>query len=324
MTKTLTGLGGRPPHYRVGMGSGSHGEQTGRMMSALEPVVRAEAPDWVLVYGDTNTTMAAALVASKCHVKVAHVEAGLRSFNRRMPEEIDRIVADHVSDLLPAQTDRAGANLAHEGVPLERIRQVGDVMFDLATLCAPLADARAESLLSSLGLTPSGFILSTVHRAENTDDSHRLLSIFRGLCRGASMLPVVVVLHPRTAEALACQDMLNEVGACLRIVDPIGYLDMVALQRNAAAIATDSGGLQKEAFFHGKPCVTLRDETEWVELIELGWNRLAPPGSADTVGASIVQAIQTRGVEAHPYGAGDAARSIARLLGDIATADGDQ
>jgi UDP-GlcNAc3NAcA epimerase len=307
------------PKHLLGVGSGRHGEQTGRIMMALEPVVDAEEPDWVLVYGDTNTTLAAALVAAKSHVPLAHVEAGLRSFNRRMPEEINRIVADHLSTVLFAPTSTAVANLLHDGVPAERIVQAGDVMLDLALLSASAADERADSLLQAMKLDRRGFALATVHRAENTDDPDRLGAIFEGFAGASATLPIVVLLHPRTRKALADQHLTRYESERLVVAEPVGYLDMVALERTAALIATDSGGVQKEAFFHRTPCVTLRDETEWTELVELGWNRLVPPTSSAKVRDGIIEAVGSRGEEGRPYGSGEAAVHIARQLAGTAT-----
>jgi UDP-GlcNAc3NAcA epimerase len=305
-------LGIPAPAHHLGVAGGSHGAMTGRMLERVEEVLLAERPDWVLVYGDTNSTLAGALAAVKLHLPVAHVEAGLRSFNRRMPEEVNRVLTDHAADLLFAPTEAAVANLRAEGIDGERVRQVGDVMYDAALHYGAEAE-RGSDVLSRLGLAPGGYALSTVHRAENTDDPARLRAVFAGLARLARELPVVLPLHPRTRGALERAGAPVDT-AGLRIVDPVGYLDMVMLEKHAALVATDSGGVQKEAFFYRVPCVTLRDETEWVELVELGWNRLASPADAAAVARALLAALGTRGAEGAPYGDGTTARQVAAAL----------
>ena len=257
------------PAYNLGIHGGGHGAMTGRMLQALEPVLQTERPDAVLVYGDTNSTLAGALAASKLLIPVAHVEAGLRSFNRRMPEEINRVVADHVSTLLYCPTSAAVNNLAREGITAG-VELVGDVMYD-ATLHVAVR-ARAESrILDRLGLTEGGFALATVHRAENTDDPETLARILDYLRNSTGGQPVVLPLHPRTRRAIEGAGLST---GGLKTAPPCGYLDMHRLLQGASAVYTDSGGLQKEAYFHRTPCVTLRGETEWVETVENGWNRL--------------------------------------------------
>ncbi|MDE3094400.1 MAG: UDP-N-acetyl glucosamine 2-epimerase [Chloroflexota bacterium] len=282
----------RPDHH-LGVGSGPHGRQTARMLERLEDVMRREAPDAVVVYGDTNSTLAGALAAAKLGIPVAHVEAGLRSFVRDMPEEVNRIVADSVSAYLFAPTQTAVDNLLREGHALTvpsldappppstlhppsagaaggRIYLTGDIMYDALLSHAPLA-ATHSRVLDELALRPGGYALATVHRAANTDDAARLERIVDAL----AMLrePVVLPVHPRTRAALAHTDI--EVDAAVRVIDPVGYLDMLALQQHARIVLTDSGGVQKEAYLLGVPCVTLRDETEWVETLAGGWNVLA-------------------------------------------------
>jgi UDP-GlcNAc3NAcA epimerase len=298
------------PAYHLGIGSGTHGVQTGRMLEAIDGILLKERPDWVLVYGDTNSTLAGALSAVKLHIPVAHVEAGLRSFNRAMPEEINRIMADHASDLLFAPTATAAAHLKAEGVADSRVRLVGDVMYDAALFFGDKSE-RESRILAELGLPERGYVLATVHRAENTDDPGRLGAILEGLSTVAQDLPVVLPLHPRTKNVLRG---LGAEPAGLRLIDPVGYLDMVSLERHAAAVATDSGGVQKEAFFYQVPCVTLRDETEWTELLGLGWNRLAPPTSGEAVAAAVAAAIGSRGRPGQPYGEGHAADLILDAL----------
>lgn len=256
-----------PDHY-LGIGGGHHGAMTGKMLGAIEEVLLVETPDRVLVYGDTNSTLAGALAASKLHIPVAHVEAGLRSFNRAMPEEINRVVADHLSDLLLVPSETAVRNLATEGIT-RGVHVVGDVMSD--SLLA--ADVRARTLstvLQRLGLTDKGFLLVTVHRAENTDDPARLGSILAAL--GDAGTTVVFPVHPRTKGVMAKLGLT--FASNVLPIDPVGYLDMVRLEGAARMILTDSGGVQKEAYWLGVPCVTMRDETEWVETVEAGWNLL--------------------------------------------------
>lgn len=301
------------PAYHLGVGSGLHGAQTGAMLARIEEVIRAEQPAWVLVYGDTNSTLAGALAAVKLHVPVAHVEAGLRSFNRRMPEEINRVLTDHAADLLFTPTEAADHNLAAEGIPSERVHRVGDVMYDVALFFGAKAE-RESSVLDRLGLQPGGFLLATVHRAENTDDAAQLRRILDALSELSREVPVVLPLHPRTRVAL---ERIGWEGSAagLHLVEPVGYLDMVMLERHARLVVTDSGGVQKEAFFAATPCVTLRAETEWTELVALGWNRLVPPSSPSTLREGLRAALEAKpGQSGHPYGQGDSAARIVRVL----------
>jgi len=304
----------KAPEHHLGVGSASHGAQTGRMLERIEQCLTAEKPDYVLVYGDTNSTLAGALAAAKLLVPVAHVEAGLRSFNRRMPEEINRVLTDHVADLLFAPTVQAVENLRAEGIPEDRICMVGDVMYDSVLHFGVRAQEHSR-LLADLQLRSGEYVLVTLHRAENTDDSVRFRALWLALLQLSECLPVVVPLHPRSRHVLGKQQLLADKSASLRVIDPVGYLDMLMLEKNARLIATDSGGVQKEAFFCRVPCVTLRDETEWVELVQLGWNRLAPPVSATAVLNALLDALNGKpGVEARPYGDGDSARRIAEIL----------
>lgn len=307
-------LGLPTPAHSLEIGSGSHGAQTGRMLEAIEAAIVAASPRVVLVYGDTNSTLAGALAAAKLDVPVAHVEAGLRSFNRRMPEEINRVVTDHVASLLLAPTVTAERNLAAEGIDGDRVHVVGDVMYDLARVAASRLDGR-RGVVDRLGLAGTEFALATIHRAENTDDPSRLEAIVGGLERVAESIPVVLPVHPRTRKTLVAAGRSLDAG--VRVIDPVGYLDMVDLERRAQIVVTDSGGVQKEAFFHQRPCVTLRDETEWVELVELGWNRIVPPVSAEEVAAGVLAQLGTTGRQAAPYGDGTSSRRIAELLGTI-------
>jgi UDP-GlcNAc3NAcA epimerase len=305
-------LGLRSPDIHLGVGSGTHARQTAAMLCGLEGVIAEHRPNWVLIYGDTNSTLAGALAAAKLHVPVAHVESGLRSFNRRMPEEINRIVTDVVADLLLTPTATACTNLEREGVPTSRIRLVGDVMLDAALFHARTATQKSQ-ILTTLGLRPKQYILATIHRAENTDDLGRLDCIVGGLAAIAKRVPVVWPVHPRARKALTQLGCDHEFAGLLRI-EPAGYLDMLQLEQNAQAIVTDSGGVQKEAFFFGVPCVTVRDETEWVELVELGWNRLCPPVSAEALESAVFESLGRTGKKATPYGDGTAAYRIANEL----------
>jgi UDP-GlcNAc3NAcA epimerase len=292
------------PDHHLGIGSGSHGVQTARMLAGIEEAIVAERPDRVLVYGDTNSTLAGALAGSKLQVPIVHVEAGLRSFNRGMPEEINRVVADHLSTVLCCPGDRAAANLAAEGIT-RGVHVTGDVMRDLLEFVVPTLD---DGILATLGLTPGGYSVLTLHRAHNTDDALRLSPIIAALAGAAE--PIVFPVHPRTAHAMAAFGAAS-TGA-LRTIEPVGYRDMLSLQRHARLVLTDSGGVQKETYWLGVPCVTLRDETEWTETVEAGWNRLV--GSDPE---SIIEALASRPVPAsHPdlYGDGRAAERIAALI----------
>lgn len=309
--RLLRRIGHRPPDHHLPTHGGGHGAMTGAMLQKLEPVLESLKPDRVLVYGDTNSMLAGALVAAKLHIPVAHVETGLRSFNRAMPKEINRVVADQLSDILFASTQAAVDNLQWEGFTQERIFQVGDVMYDAALQFAQVASGRS-GILAYAGVEPRRYVLATVHRAENTDDPALLANMVRALDTVAAKLPVVLPLHPRTANRMKAVGLAFER---VRTIPPVGYLDMVALESQAALIATNSGGVQKEAFFYHVPCVTLRNETEWVELVELGWNRLASPAAVGLADL-ILQALGNKGVEASPYGDGTASRTIAEILAE--------
>ena len=302
------------PDYHLGIGSGSHGAQTGRMLEAIETLLMDKRPDWVFVYGDTNSTLAGALAAAKLHIPVAHVEAGLRSFNRQMPEEINRVLTDHVSDLLFAPTEAAVANLRREGVDASKIHQTGDVMYDVALYYARKAERTRSSIIDTLQVGRGKYVLATVHRAENTDDAGRLRVIIDALRNVADHMPVVFPVHPRTRARIDLHIIRDLAAGRLQIIDPVGYLDMTVLEKHAAAIATDSGGVQKEAYFYDVPCVTLRAETEWVELVHSGWNRLVPPRSAAEVADAILAAIGSRGTKIRLYGEGHAAEEIIRAF----------
>lgn len=299
------------PDINLEIGSLPHGAQTGRMLERIEEVLADIRPDWLLVYGDTNSTLAGALAAAKLHVPVAHVEAGLRSFNKRMPEEVNRILTDHVSELLFAPTTAAEDNLLREGFDASRVHVVGDVMYDAALFYGEKADQTSE-ILTDLTLKPHEYVLTTVHRAENTDDPKRLRVIIEALNEVARQRQVVLPLHPRTRSKLA--DLGLELDRIM-VIEPVGYLDMVMLEKKALTIVTDSGGVQKEAYFHGVPCVTLRDETEWVELVNSGWNRLSPPRDPAQIATDIEAAATSEPREAPLfYGDGRAAPAVVDTL----------
>ena len=308
-------LGMSAPDHRLDIHGGTHGEMTGRMLVEVERVLLDERPDAVLVYGDTNSTLAGALSAAKLRIPVAHVEAGVRSFNMAMPEEINRLLTDRIARWLFTPTTAAAVNLAREGVPAQQVIPVGDVMYDVSLHHGARVDARGRTM-ERLGLRPQGYVLATIHRAENTDDAVRLGAIVAALKKVSAQWPVVWPLHPRTRAVLRSRSQLPQSTPAFQLIDPVGYLDMVQLEKYAAIIATDSGGVQKEAFFYRVPCVTLRDETEWIELVEGGWNRLAPPGDAQAIHQRIVQAHGSHGQDIEPYGCGDSSQRIERRLGD--------
>jgi UDP-N-acetylglucosamine 2-epimerase len=258
------------PALQLGIHDGSATSQTSRMLQALEPALEELRPDLVLVYGDTNSTLAGALAAAQRRVPVAHVEAGMRSFDRAMPEELNRVLTDHASDLLLCSTETAVANLEREGVAGE-VRLVGDAMADVTLAFAPVAEERSTALADN-GVTPGEYLLVTAHRAGNVDDPdrlHRLVELLEALPG-----PVVFPLHPRTRARLEAAGLMERVAARLHLTPPLGYLDFLTLARNARAVVTDSGGVQKEAYLLGTPCVTMRDTTEWVETLATGWNVL--------------------------------------------------
>ena len=295
------------PEYNLSIGSGSHGWQTGQMLQGIEAILLDERPDWVLVYGDTNSTLAGALAAAKLHISVAHVEAGLRSFNRKMPEEINRVLTDHASDLLLCPSQTAVDNLAKEGLT-DGVHLVGDVMYEALMFAAERAPQHS-TILEDLGLEQKGYLVATVHRAENTDDPDRLRAILDAF--NALDEPVVFPVHPRTRNAM--QRIEYTPASHVQLVEPVGYLDMVRLMQAARMILTDSGGMQKEAYWLKVPCVTLRDETEWVETVEVGWNVVV--GADDK--EQILQMIQSWDLQPkHPglYGDGGVVFSIVGIL----------
>jgi len=271
------------PDYNLGVGSGPHGWQTGQMLMRIEEVLLVEKPDWVLVYGDTNSTLAGALAACKLRIPLAHVEAGLRSFNREMPEEHNRVLTDHCSDLLFCPTQTAVDNLAREGIT-KGVHLVGDTMYDAVLQFAEIARQRS-TILQDLGLKPKGYLLATVHRPYNTDNPDNLRNILEAFNEiGES---IIFPIHPRTRQRLAEFGLNNPQSAIRnpRFIEPVGYLDMLMLEQNARLILTDSGGIQKEAYFFEVPCVTLRPETEFVETVNAGWNMIVGTNRAEIVNA---------------------------------------
>jgi UDP-N-acetylglucosamine 2-epimerase len=294
------------PDVNLEAGSGRHGAQTGAMLSGIEEVAIAQRPDWLLVYGDTNSTLAGALVGAKLHIPVAHVEAGLRSFDRRMPEEVNRVVADHVSTLLLCPTGTALRNLEREGIT-EGVAMVGDVMFDAFQQNLQVA-RKSSGILLELGLKPGGYQLLTVHRAENVDQPKLLAAIFRGVSE--SGMRAVLPVHPRTRAALNAAEL--EAPANVRLIDPVGYLEMLVLEENAQAIVTDSGGVQKEAYFAGRPCITLRNSTEWTETVEAGWNVLV--GTDPSAIARAMREFRPEGKRPDLFGDGHAAERVVEAL----------
>ena len=299
-------LGIPTPDYNLGIGSASHGKQTGEMLARVEEVLLQEKPDWVVVYGDTNSTLAGALAAAKLHIPVAHVEAGLRSYNRTMPEEINRVLTDHLSSLLFCPTDTAVRNLAREGIT-QGVHKVGDVMYDVALWGLESAE-RKSTILQTLRIEPGGYLLVTIHRPHNTDDPSNLGAIVSALNDVAET--VVFPTHPRTQKAL------KHWGFCpnsnIRLIEPVSYLDMLVLEKNARLILTDSGGVQKEAYILGVPCVTLREETEWVETVEAGWNILVGANREQIVAA--VRNFKPTGERPPLFGDGNASRRIVEIL----------
>lgn len=295
------------PDYHLHCGSGPHGAQTARMLEAVEQVLLKERPDWVVVFGDTNTTLAGALVAAKLRIALAHVEAGLRSFNRDMPEEINRIVTDHISDRLFCPTSTARDHLNREGIT-QGVEVVGDVMLDLHLQVEPLLEERRQALCSTLGISEQHYILVTIHRPVNTDDAEALRNIAAAL--NALQLPVVFPIHPRTRKRLQDYDLRWK--SHVRLIEPVGYLDMLTLERFAYRILTDSGGVQKQAYFCSVPCITLREETEWSETVESGWNVLV--GSQCHAILEAMQLPAPAQVQTNPFGDGNAALHIVESL----------
>jgi UDP-N-acetylglucosamine 2-epimerase len=295
------------PDYNLEVGSGSHATQTAEMMKGLESVFEKEKPDFVLVYGDTNSTVAGALTAAKTGLPLGHVEAGLRSYNRTMPEEINRVVTDHIATSVFCPTQTAVDNLAREGIT-RGVHLVGDVMYDVALQMAQ--PARARDIVERLGLRAGGYLLTTIHRPSNADDKEVLAGIVEALvdCGRTVVFPV----HPRTKKNLEAFGLWDELRSKVKVIDPVDYLDFLALLMKAAKVVTDSGGVQKEAYFFGVPCITLRDETEWIETVEDGWNALVGTETEDILHA--IEHFNPSGTKSKSFGDGHAAERIARII----------
>ena len=297
--------------YNLEIGSGSHGAQTGKMLEAIEKVLHDETPDYVLIYGDTNSTLAGALCASKLHIPIAHIEAGMRSFNKKMPEEINRIVADHLSEINFCSTKTAMRNLKRENLGKTGVL-VGDVMFDCSLKFAEFAEKRYNPF-AKFEVEKNGYALLTCHRAENTDRKECLTEIVNAVNRISEKMPVLYPVHPRTGK------FINEYGLCfsknVKLIAPVGYLEMILLEKHASLILTDSGGVQKEAFFYRVPCITMREETEWVETAALGWNKITGADSKQITDAfADFTKNKPAKTSARPYGNGDAASKIVGII----------
>ena len=298
------------PDYDLEVGSGHHGYQTGRIMERLEKILVEEKPDMVLVYGDTNSTLAGALSATKLDIPVGHIEAGLRSYNRAMPEEVNRILSDHCSNILFCPTRTAVLNLEKEGIQ-KQVFQTGDVMYDASLMFSKMAE-KDSSILSKLQCSTKSYLLCTIHRAENTDVKNRLKHIVKALIR--SEKKIIFPVHPRTLKNLKSCNLLEIIGNAkhVHLINPVGYPDMIQLEKNAIKILTDSGGIQKEAYFYAVPCVTLRDETEWIETVEDGWNILA--GADDQAIIKAVNDFMPQHKQTKAFGDGTAGTKITKLI----------
>ncbi len=296
------------PDYNLEIGSGSHGMMTGRMLEKLEEIYLKEKPDFVLVYGDTNSTLAGALAASKLLIPVIHIEAGLRSFNKAMPEEQNRILTDHISDLLLVPTEDAIKNLTNEGIK-KGIHNVGDVMYDAVLMFKEIAKSKS-GLLKELDVNSGEYILTTIHRAENTNDINRLRNMIEALNESGEK--IILPLHPRTKKFIEGYGLnFNEN---IKVIDPIGYLEMLMLEENSKMIVTDSGGVQKEAYFMGKPCITMRDETEWVETVACGWNVVV--GTDKNKILDNIRNFKPTSIQQSIFGDGNAAQKILNIINE--------
>lgn len=301
------------PEYNLDVGSGSHAYQTAEIMKKLEPILIEEKPHLLLIYGDTNSTLAAALTGAKLHIPIAHVEAGLRSFNMRMPEEINRIIADRLSTVLFAPTTTAVENLTKEGIS-KGVYKTGDVMYDVALHYTPRAQEKSK-ILKKLDIKSKEYILATVHRAENTDDQSRLKSIFTAFYEMSNKIQIVLPLHPRTRKMIKMFEIEHLLNSCI-VIDPVGFLDMICLEHNAKLIMTDSGGIQKEAYFHKVPCITLREETEWIETVEAGWNMIVDLSDTQNIIDSVhaMNHFKKELKNINEYGNGKASEIITQLI----------
>lgn len=299
-------LGIPTPDYNLQIGSGSHGKMTGEMLIKLDEIYLKEKPDFVLVYGDTNSTLAGALAASKLLIPVIHVEAGLRSFNMTMPEEQNRILTDHISTFLLVPTEEAIKNLRNEGIT-SGVYNIGDVMYDAVKMFQNLSENK-KNILDDIGIKEGQYILTTIHRAENTNDINRLRKIIEALneCGKTIILP----LHPRTEKFIA--DYGLKLKENIKVIKPVGYLEMLMLEKYAEKIVTDSGGVQKEAYFAGKPCITMRDETEWIETVNSGWNTIV--GTDKDKILSSITSFNPKDNRPNIFGNGDASQKIVELI----------
>ena len=304
------GLGIPEPDYHLGVGSGSHGYQTGEMLKRVEEVLIKEKPDMVLVFGDTNSTLGGALAAVKLHIKVAHVEAGLRSHDKKMPEEINRVLTDHCSDLLFCPTETGLKNLKNEGIA-EGVYLTGDVMVDALRENIKIAEKKSR-ILDELDLKPEEYYLATAHRAENTDDFSRLKSIVDAFCEIEN---IVFPCHPRTEKCLKDFGLWNRLTEHVKVIKPVGYLDMLMLEKNAKKILTDSGGIQKEAYIFKVPCITLRENTEWVETVEDGWNVLVGANGGAII--KMTNGFEPEGKQRDVFGDGKAGEKIKEVIGGL-------
>lgn len=295
------------PRYNLGIGSSNHGCQTGQMLIKIEEVLLKERPDYLLVYGDTNSTLAGALASAKLHIPIGHVEAGLRSFNKKMPEEINRILTDHLSTLLFCPTKTAVKNLCEEGIT-EGAHNVGDVMYESLLHNAEIAEKESD-IIASLNLTPRGYCLATIHRPANTDNEDNLKLIIASLEEVG--LPVILPVHPRTEKALSSLNH-RPVVSNIRLIRALSYFDMLILEKNAAKILTDSGGVQKEAYFFKVPCITLREETEWIETLENGWNILVGARKEEIIEAA--NNVEPEETQHKHFGDGNTGRKIVKML----------
>lgn len=297
------------PDYNLHVGSGSHAFQTAEVMKNLEPIVLKEKPNWVFVFGDVNSTLAGALVSSKLHVPIAHVEAGLRSYDKSMPEEINRVLTDHISDVLFCPTKISVENLRMEGI-VKNVYNVGDVMYDAYLKIAKAAEKRSK-IMRQLKLEKKKYILLTIHRAKNTQDAGHVKNILKILSNTGQIF--IFPVHPRTKKLIENEE--KEVYPNIKFIKPVSYLDMITLEKNAAKIVTDSGGVQKEAYFAKVPCITLREETEWVETVEDGWNVLT--GDRKKRISEAVKSFNPHGRQKMNYGNGNAARKIVNMLNEV-------
>jgi UDP-GlcNAc3NAcA epimerase len=293
------------PDYNLGIHSAGHGEMTGKMLVEIEKILLKEKPDIVLIYGDTNSTLAGVLAASKLHVPVAHVEAGLRSFNKKMPEEINRLLTDHAPS--------AVKNLKKEGIDSKKIHLVGDVMYDVALFYEKISEKESE-ILHDLELEKKQYILATIHRQENTDSEDRLKKIIEAFIKLAENMNIVFPVHPRTKYYLKKYGLFDQLSKMIVLIDPVGFLDMIMLEKHAKLIITDSGGVQKEAYFYKVPCVTFRDETEWIELIEHDWNKLISMNNLKNICQDVIGFIGKTRKDCELYGNGNASYLIFKQI----------